>query len=433
MAVTEPDVPLLRVEDHVPGLRYEDLLECVHCGICLSVCPTFDLLDAEADSPRGRLYYMRALAEGRIELAPNIVRHLDSCLGCRACETACPSAVHYGEMLAQVRNHIEANYSRAPRRRLARRLLLNLLTRPHLLALALAPTRLPAIRGLVRRMARALFGDCAPDVPDGARLWPASLPQVTPAQGERRARVGFLAGCVMPVLFPRVNEATVRVLAANGCEVVVPRGQGCCGALAVHQGYLEDARAQARRLIRAFEGLGLDAVVTNSAGCGSGIKEYPHLFPTDDPWRPRAEALAARTQDVSEFLAALGPRPPGQAIPLRVTYHDACHLAHGQGVRAQPRELLRLIPGLELVECPQSDWCCGSAGVYNFLEPDLARQLQQRKVENILTVRPAVVVTGNPGCHAWISAGMTGHQGAPRVRHTMELLAEAYGARNSGE
>jgi glycolate oxidase iron-sulfur subunit len=417
----------------IPGLDPEKLLDCIHCGICLSACPTYNVLGTEADSPRGRIYLMRAVAEGRAELNASVVDHLDSCLVCRACETACPSGVQYGELIGPFRNEIERRYPRPMKDRVARRVLLDMLTHPGKLAPALFGAR--AMSGLfgknggpVGMVNRFLFGPHAPEMPlpKDVSLTVHPLPELTPAKGPKRARVAMLAGCVMQVLFQRVNRATLRVLAENGCDVLVPRAASCCGSLHMHNGYPDEARSRAKALIAAYEGLEIDALVINSAGCGSAIKEYAELFHGDAEWEPRAKSLAAKTRDVSEFLTELGLVPPKSEYRKRVTYHDACHLAHGQKVRTQPRELLRAVPGLELVEFRDADWCCGSAGIYNFLQPELAAELQQRKVDNILAAEPEVIATGNPGCHAWIEAGLQARGSAVQVKHTVEVLDEAY-------
>jgi glycolate oxidase iron-sulfur subunit len=270
-------------------------------------------------------------------------------------------------------------------------------------------------------------------MPEKVALRPGRLPERIPARGAARGRVALLAGCVMPVLFQQVNEATADLLAANGLEVLVPASQGCCGAFHLHNGYLEEARERARRLIEVYEGVECDAILTNSAGCGSAMKEYGALFHDDPTWHGRAAAFSARVRDVSEYLDEVGLRPPGPigmgepSRPVRVAYHDACHLAHGQGVRAQPRDLLRQLPGVELVEFVDPDGCCGSAGIYNFLQPELAAQLQAQKVEHLLAARPDLVVTGNPGCHAWIEAGLRAAGSQVPVLHTVELLDRAYG------
>jgi glycolate oxidase iron-sulfur subunit len=282
--------------------------------------------------------------------------------------------------------------------------------------------------GPVGMVNRFLFGPNAPDMPlpKEASLTIPSLPEFTPAKGERRARVAILAGCVMQVLFQRVNRATVRVLAENGCDVLVPRSAGCCGALHAHVGYLDEARKRAKALIEAFERREVDAVVVNSAGCGSTMKEYEELFHGDHDWEHRAQEFTRKVRDVSEFLVELGPVPPSNEFRKKVTYHDACHLAHSQKIRSQPRELLKAVPGLNFVEFRDPDWCCGSAGVYNFLQPELAADLQAKKVDNILTVEPEIVVTGNPGCHAWIEAGLRARGSQVPVMHTIEVLDEAY-------
>jgi len=428
--MTKTDAPL-----PIPGLDPEKLLDCIHCGICLSACPTYDILGTEADSPRGRIYLMRALAEGRAELNESTVGHLDACLGCLACETACPSGVQYGELLTPVRDEIERRYPRSPKDKASRRLLLDLLTHPAKLAPLMAGAKLMGGifgegAGPVGMVNRFLFGPKAPAMPmaDRVGMTVKPLPEFTPAKGERRARVALLAGCVMQVLFQRINHATLRVLSENGCEVVVPRAAGCCGAFHMHNGYVDEARTRAKALIEAHERGEIDALVTNSAGCGSTLKEYAELFHGDPQWEERGRALAAKSKDVTEFLVELGPALPRKEIRKRVTYHDACHLAHGQKIRSQPRELLKAIPGLELVEFQNADWCCGSAGIYNFLQPELAAQLQEKKVSHILAADPEVVVTGNPGCHAWIEAGLRARGSKAQMKHTIEVLDEAYSA-----
>jgi glycolate oxidase iron-sulfur subunit len=417
----------------IAGLEPEKLLDCIHCGICLSACPTYDVLGTEADSPRGRIYLIRALAEGRAELTESAVSHFDTCLGCRACETACPSAVPYGELLTPVRDYVEKHFPRKARDRRARQVLLDLLTDPGRLApLMLGAKAMGGLFGSgggpVGMVNRFLFGPNAPamPVPAEAALTIRRLPELTPAKGERRARVALLAGCVMQVLFQRVNRATVRVLAENGCDVIVPRAAGCCGAFHMHNGFLDGARERARRLIEALEREELEAVIVNSAGCGSSMKEYGELFHGDPGWEERARKIAAKTRDVSEFLVELGPVPPTKELRKRIAYHDACHLAHGQKVRSQPRELLELISGVELAPFQDPDWCCGSAGIYNFLQPEMAAKLQAKKVEHILAAEPDMVVTGNPGCHAWIEAGLRARGNVAPVMHTVEVLHEAY-------
>jgi glycolate oxidase iron-sulfur subunit len=415
----------------VPDISYESLLDCVHCGICLSACPTFQLLGTEADSPRGRIYFMRALAEGRTEVTPTLAHHIDTCLGCRACETACPSGVHYGELLAQTRAYVEKHHQRSAEDQRARRSLLDLLTNPGRLRLALQGARLaqriPGGAAVAERVQRYLFGPKAPEMPLPADAGTGRLPARVAARGEQRGRVVLLTGCVMSVLFHRVHEATARLLAANGYEVLIPAAQGCCGSMHMHVGYTAEARTRAEQLIAALEGTDADAIISNSAGCGSAMKEYAELFHGDREWEERAQAFSGRVRDVTEFLASVGLRAPDRPLPRRVVYHDACHLAHAQGIRAQPRSLLGQIPQIELVEFVDSDVCCGSAGIYNFLQPELAARLQEQKVRNLLAAQPELVATGNPGCHNWIEAGLRAAGSPVPVKHTAEVLAEAYG------
>jgi glycolate oxidase iron-sulfur subunit len=419
----------------IEELQHESLLECVHCGICLSACPTYDVLGTEADSPRGRIYLIRALAEGRAQIDESTVRHLDTCLGCLACQTACPSAVPYGELLNEARGQIEKRYKRPAQDQRSRKVLLDLVTQPAKMApLMLGAKVMGGIfgegGGPVGMVNRFLFGPNAPKMPTPpeAGLTVKPLPAFTPAKGERRVKVTMLAGCVMQVLFQRVNRATIRVLAENGCDVTVAHSAGCCGAFHLHNGFLDEAREKAKALIQAYEREEYDALVINSAGCGSAIKEYEELFHGQPEWQERARKFLAKAKDVSEYLAELGLRPPKNPFAKRVAYHDACHLAHAQGIRSQPRELLKAVPGLELVEFANSDWCCGSAGIYNFLQPELAVQMQERKVGNIMAASPDVVVMGNPGCHSWIESGLRARGNAVEVLHTVELLDRAYGA-----
>jgi len=378
---------------------------------------------------------IRALAEGTTELNESIVSHLDSCLGCRACETACPAAVPYGEFLTAARGKIEKEWTRPAQDRRSRRVLLDMLTNPTVLAPAMFGAKVMSGLfgkggGPVGMVNRFLFGPNAPEMPIPKDATPTvqPLPEFTPAKGERRARVVMLAGCVMQVLFQRINRATIRVLAENGCDVVVPRSAGCCGAFQMHNGFLDDARPRAKALIEAYERQEFDALVVNSAGCGSSIKEYAELFHGDPVWEKRGAALAEKSKDVSEFLAELGLIPPTKPYPKRIAYHDACHLAHAQKIRSQPRDLLQAIPGVKLVPFKDPDWCCGSAGIYNFLQPELAAQLQERKVENIMAANPDMVAMGNPGCHSWIEAGLCARGNTAPVKHTIEILDEAYTA-----
>jgi glycolate oxidase iron-sulfur subunit len=410
------------------------LMACIHCGFCLQACPTYRETGDEADSPRGRIVLMRGVHEGRLPMADETLRpggaayHLDRCLGCRACETACPSGVPYGRLLETFRDRQEREVSRPLGDRLLRDGLLGTLTNPKRMALALRAGsftggRIPA--PIARFL--GLPEDTQMPMPDDLAAASKPLPEVTPARGEQRGRVALLAGCVMRVMFAPVHHATARVLSANGVDVVCPRDQGCCGALHGHQGQLAGARRLARQTVAAFEKENYDAVIVNSAGCGSFMKEYGHLLKDDPVWAARAAAFAAKVKDVSEYLAALGPRPMPNPLSARVTYHDACHLAHGQKVRTEPRALLKAIPGVTFVEMNDAEICCGSAGIYNFLQPEMARQLQQKKVENLLATGADIVATGNPGCLAWIQSGLPKNAKAPEIVHPVELLDRAYG------
>jgi glycolate oxidase iron-sulfur subunit len=409
---------------------HEKFFDCVHCGLCLSFCPTYVELGTEMDSPRGRIATMRALQEGRFPLDYEVVRHLDLCLGCRACETACPSGVHYGELIEGVRSYIEQNYQRPPLERFKRQTINKIFPNP-------VGTRLFAL--LLKTGAALGLGRLArwEKLPEQLRYWFGLLPEpgdVTSttllerylAIGEKRYTVALLSGCVMPAVFGATNEATVKVLQHNGCDVLVPKAQTCCGALLLHNGEKKTALDLARHNIEVFSRLELDALIINAAGCGAMMKEYGELFKDDAVYRERAERLTAKMKDVSEFLGSIPLRQPTKEIRARVTYHDACHLAHGQNVREQPRTLLRAIPGLQIIDLNESDWCCGSAGTYNLTEPEMARRLLNRKVNNIKATEADVVVAGNPGCLMQIRAGLQ-QRGLPmKAVHTVDLLAEAY-------
>ena len=404
--------------------------KCVHCGFCLPTCPTYVLWGEEMDSPRGRIYLMKAALEGRTPITPSFVHHFDACLGCMACVTACPSGVQYGPLVERTRAQIERHYLRSFTDRAFRAALFRVLPYPRRLRVVLAPlvvlgqalkafSRTRIFARLPARL-RALIS-LAPPVSWASLVGHA--PERTAASGEQRLTVGLLTGCVQRLVFPHVNHATINVLAAEGCEVIAPADQGCCGALALHAGRIDEARAFARRLIATFEKSGVDRVVVNAAGCGSSMKEYGELLADDPAWSARAHAFSARVRDVSEVLVEVGePRAVRHPVHARVVYHDACHLAHAQGVRAQPRDLLRAIPGLEVLSPAEQEICCGSAGIYNLVEPDAAGDLGARKVRNIAALRPDVVATGNPGCLIQIAstAGRAGF--AWPVVHPIELI-----------
>ncbi|MDQ1746200.1 MAG: glycolate oxidase iron-sulfur subunit [Frankiaceae bacterium] len=397
-----------------------DLLDdCVHCGFCLPTCPTYVLWGEEMDSPRGRIYLMRENVEGE-PLDDAMVRHFDRCLGCMACVTACPSGVQYDRLIEATRADVERRHRRSPGERALRSLVFNVF--PY-------PRRLRALRPLLRAYQRSGVRVPLPSrMAAMQRLLPplgpaVSVPAVTPAQGERRARVGMLLGCVQREFFGDVNAATVRVLAAEGCDVVAPSVQGCCGALSLHMGRADEAVAFAKRLIDIFESLSLDAVVVNAAGCGSAMKDYGWLL-RDEPgaWRERGEAFSAKVRDVAEFLVELGPVAPRHPLPVTVAYHDACHLAHAQGVWSAPRELLSAIPGVELREIEEAAICCGSAGVYNILQPEAATELGARKAAHVAATGADVLVTANPGCLMQIRQALEDLGTPMRLMHTVEIL-----------
>ena len=420
------------------GLSVEGVNQCVHCGLCLAYCPTFSELGTEMDSPRGRIFMIKSLAEGRMTLSDSTVRHLSLCLDCRACETVCPAGVPYGRLIEAAKAEIERDRPGGLGRRLFRWLNFGLLLgHPRLLGLAASGARLYQASGLqrlVRRsgLVRLLPGTLPaweallPTVP--AKAERAAPPPVTAAQGPRRARVALLTGCVQSVIFAAHNRATARVLAKNGCEVVVPQAQGCCGALNAHGGDHARALAMACRTIDAFESARADAVVVNTSGCGAHMKAYGHLLAGDPAYAERARRFAASVRDLAEFLAQEPLRGPLASVPLTCTYHDPCHVAHGQKIKSEPRTLLAQIPGLRVVELTESDWCCGSAGIYNLTEPEMATRLLHRKVGHVLATGAEAVVTANPGCILQIQAGLGAHDSPVRVMHLIEILDRAYGA-----
>jgi glycolate oxidase iron-sulfur subunit len=402
--------------------------DCVHCGFCLPACPTYALTGEEMNSPRGRIYQIKLIGEGQAPLGAAGVNAFDACLGCMACVTACPSGVQYDQLIESVRPQIERNWARTRSERAFRSLIFGLFPYPRRLRLAavfgylyqrLGIRGALAKSGLLKRLPARMRAVEAlmPDV----RLRSAMrrVPDRTPAVGTARRTVGMVTGCVQQVFFAQVNEATVRVLTAEGCEVVAPRSQGCCGALSEHAGREDEAVDRARRLIDTFQPLNVDAIVVNVAGCGSSLKEYGRLLAHDPDYRERAAAFAAKVRDVSELLAELPPLAPRHPVSARVAYHDACHLAHAQGIRDQPRAVLRTVPGLDLADIPEADMCCGSAGIYNLVLPVAAEQLGRRKADNILSTEPDAVVTANPGCLLQIGRHLD--RGLP-VLHPVQII-----------
>lgn len=402
-------------DDHRPPSP-ELLDDCVHCGFCLSTCPTYRLWGEEMDSPRGRIDLMRAGVEGA-PLTTSMLGHLDACLGCMACVTTCPSGVQYDRLLEQTRAQVERRADRPAKDRALRALIFNLFPYPARLRALRGPLRLAQRTGVLGLMGRTgLVRRVSPELDVMQTLAPplgprVGVPERTPAVGERRAVVGMLTGCVQREFFGEVNAATARVLAAEGCEVIAPRRQGCCGALSVHTGREEEGQDFARRLIDTFEQAGVERVVVNSAGCGSTMKEYVHLLADDPAYAERARAFSEKVADLAEILVELGPVAPrgpvaAEGRELVVAYHDACHLRHAQRVVSQPRALLRGIPGVRLVEIPDAEICCGSAGVYNILNPEPATELGDSKAANILSTGAELLVTANPGCLMQISQAL---------------------------
>jgi glycolate oxidase iron-sulfur subunit len=402
--------------------------QCVHCGFCLPTCPTFLLWGNEMDSPRGRIYLMKMAGNGQAALTPEWVNHFETCLGCMACLTACPSGVQYDALLESTRAQIERKHTRSFPDRLFRKLIFTLFPRigrlrvlRRLLAvyqnlgiqkairrsgvLKLLPARLQAMEALLPRLGKYY-----------------AIPRVTPPRGKQRRRVGLTLGCVQREFLSEVNAATVRVLAAEGCEVIAPPEQPCCGALLVHAGEESSAESLARRMIDVFERANVDVILSNAGGCGSNLKEYHRLLRDDPVYAERAAAFSAKCRDISEFLEELGPRAQRHPLAARVAYHDSCHLQHAQRVCTQPRAQLDAIPGLQLVELAEGAICCGSAGIYNLVQPATAAALADRKAEHIAAVQPEIVVTGNPGCLLQIKAALARKGERVEVQHLVQLL-----------
>ena len=406
----------------------KDLIDdCVHCGFCLPTCPTYVLFGEEMDSPRGRIYLMN---KGLNEEPMNdtMVRHWDLCLGCMACVTACPSGVQYDKLIEATRAQVERRYERRADDKAFREMIFQLFPYRKRLRLAAGPLRLYQRFGLDKKLKKAgIMSRLPARMRAMEALMPKlskeeKIPEYTSPTGERRKRVGVLTGCVQQVFFSQVNSATVRVLAAEGCEVVAPKDQGCCGALSTHAGREEESLNFARKTIETFERENLDNVVVNAAGCGSTMKEYAYLLRDDPEYAERAKKFSSKVKDVSEFLQEIGPVAERHPLPVAAAYHDACHLAHQQGVRQQPRKNLKAIPGMEVKEIKEAEVCCGSAGIYNMIEPEPAEELGERKAKNVLNTGAQMIVTSNPGCMLQIQASLKrmGHE--MHMAHPMEVV-----------
>lgn len=414
------------------GIDYQYFLDCVHCGLCTAACPTYVELGNENDSPRGRIYLMRAVTDGRLPLTREVRRHLELCLDCRACETACPSGVQYGRLIEPFRVAMESHGGETKTGDWFHRwILFGLFPYPERMRKALLPARLAqrlgvmkllegvgALRLLPQRL-RQLVMMLPPPRPAEA-----PLPEFLPAIGKRRARVALFTGCVADVMFRHTHWATARVLQQNGCDVVIPRSQACCGAIHFHAGSSEPARELADANLRAFDVAGLDAVIVNVAGCGSMLKDYGHHWP--DAGQAEREQFAAKVKDVTEFLDELGLIPPPGEIRLKATYHDACHLGHAQKITAAPRRLLAQVPGLDLRELPETEICCGAAGTYNLTEPEMAGRLSRRKMENILKTGADAVLTANAGCLLQVAREARQQGRRLWVAHPIDVLDLSY-------
>lgn len=407
---------------------------CVHCGFCLSTCPSYRVMGTEMDSPRGRIYLMSAINKNEAGLAESTSQHFDTCLGCLACVSTCPSGVKYDQLISATRHQVERNVPRSLGDRIFRSLIFNLFPYPNRLRPFLVPLFAYQKLGFQKFFrATGLLNKISPRIAAMESILPEitlnsfqdTLPTIIPPQGEKRYRVGMILGCVQRLFFSPVNEATARVLTANGCEVVIPKNQGCCGALPEHQGQTEQAKTLARKMIDSFAGTGVDFIMINAAGCGHTLKEYGHILADDPNYRDQAKAFASQVRDVQEFLAEVGltaklhPLTEGE---LTLVYQDACHLLHGQKISLQPRQLLKQIPGVKLREPLDAALCCGSAGVYNMLQPEVAEELGRQKVENLVNTGAELIVSANPGCSLQISKHLKLQEQEIPLMHPMELL-----------
>ncbi len=418
-------------------IEYRNFQECVHCGLCTASCPTYVETGNENDSPRGRIYLMRAVTDGRLAMGAHVRHHLELCLDCRACESACPSGVRYGTLIEPFKIALQNAATPGEKASLLQRVILHhLFPYAGRVKTALAPARLFQKLGLLDLAERSGITRLLP--PTLRRMMAMlprlsgshiRLPEVLPPTGPRRARVALFLGCVADAMYPETNAATARVLQQNGCEVVIPRNQVCCGAIHYHSGAETQALDFARQNLTSFDPDRFDAIVVNAAGCGAMLKEYPHLLSASE--HEQAERFAAKVKDISEFLVPLGPVAPQHAVPRTVTYHDACHLCHAQQIRSQPRQLLSMIPGLELVPLEESELCCGAAGTYNLTQPEMSERLGRRKMDQIEATGALIVAAGNVGCILQIARKIKERGSSIEVVHPVDLLDRAY--RGNGE
>ncbi len=432
-----PKTTLPMTQGHDAGIDYQLFLDCVHCGLCTSACPTYVELGDENDSPRGRIYLMRALTDGRVELNDEVRTHLDLCLDCRACETACPSGVQYGKLIEPFRIHIEKTAPGKGKLGWFKRLLLYSFT-PYRkrMRMALAPARWLQWSGIDWLLSKIRFFNILPkslrelhDMLPPLKRHYGRLPEVLPAEGKRRARVALFIGCAADAFFPQTTYATAKVLQRNGCEVWIPSNQACCGALHYHSAKEEPAQKFGEKNCQVFFPDGqpedFDAIIVNAAGCGAQLKDYAHLM-HDTPSATTAEMFAKKTRDISEFLVELGPLQPEHPIKMRAVYHDACHLCHGQQIRSQPRKLLDMIPELDVVPLEESEICCGAAGSYNLTQPEMAERLGERKIQHILQQDPDAVFSGNVGCLIQIGRYLRPKGQHLWVAHPVDALWASY-------
>ena len=413
-----------------------DLYRCVHCGLCLSSCPTYVETALEMESPRGRLALMKAVNEGRVEITPRIVSHWEACLQCRACEAGCPSGVPYGRIMERTRSQVRAaGLQSRELKRFSRFFLNSALPNPTRLRMGANLIRLYQRLGIQKlvRLSHLLYllpggiGKLESQLPPLSKRFFGPSDTVHPAHGAKKMTVALLSGCVMPLMQGPTMEATVRVLTRNGCDVMVPQGQGCCGALNTHAGDLENARAMARTNIDSLMGAGVERIITSSAGCGSSMKEYAELLKDDPEHRNKAIRFSGMTQDVTEFLVGLPFQAPTATVNRRITFQDPCHLAHAQRITAAPRTILNSIPGVELVEMENSSLCCGGAGIYSSVQPALSQRLLKRKMDSITATDTQEVITANPGCMLQVEMGFKSQGTNGRGRHVVDILDEAYG------